>query len=339
MRGRGVEVPVGVGTLPMVVLALWLAVAWHELGHVTGGWLAGFRLQLFAVGPVRVERRGERYRWSFNRALGLWGGFAAMIPNPHVLPSSDALRGKMLLVVAGGPFASLAGGLAGLPAWLVDPLPPRLAFASAIFALTSLVLGLCTLVPIGVGGFVNDGRRLVDLWRDDAPGRRWLANLALAALAPHRRPREWPTDLVENATSGEESDLDGILARWLRYNWHLDRGETADARRWLERALAEVDRLPAPVRPIVESAAAYFYARVEPDPIRARRHFAACAPGFLSRDAMTMVEAAVRLAEGDAAGALAKVREARPILDGASGSSRQYLAEILDGIEQRAAAG
>lgn len=339
LRGRGVEVPVGLESLPLVALTLWLAVVWHELGHVAGGWLAGFRLQLFAVGPLRFERRGPRYRWSFNRSLGLWGGFAATSPDPASLPAGDALRRKMLLVVAGGPVASLAGGLLGLPLWVGDPLPPHLAFGVLIFAVTSIVVGVCTLVPVDIGSFVNDGRRLLDLGRNSAPGRRWLANVALAAVAPYRRPREWPADLVEDATDGAGADLDGVLARWMRHAWHLDRGEIAAARDWLGRALADVDRLPAPVQSIVQSTAADFYARIEPDPVRARRHLAACSTGFVSREALSLIEAGVRLAEGDAAGALAKVREARPVLDGASGSSREYLAEILDGIERRAQAG
>ena len=33
-----------------------LVIAWHELGHVVGGWLSGFRLVLFAVGPLKIER-------------------------------------------------------------------------------------------------------------------------------------------------------------------------------------------------------------------------------------------------------------------------------------------
>ena len=70
LRAR-VDVHVGIESLPVGALLLWLTVVWHEFGHVAGGWLAGFRLQLFSVGPLRLERRGDRYRWSFNRAIGL----------------------------------------------------------------------------------------------------------------------------------------------------------------------------------------------------------------------------------------------------------------------------
>jgi len=61
--------------LPISLLSVWLAIVWHELGHVIGGWLAGFTLHLFAAGPLHVERVGGRLQWGFNRSVGMWAAW------------------------------------------------------------------------------------------------------------------------------------------------------------------------------------------------------------------------------------------------------------------------
>lgn len=45
-----------------LVLIVWLQIVWHEAGHAIGGLLSGHRALAFGVGPLRLERQGERWR-------------------------------------------------------------------------------------------------------------------------------------------------------------------------------------------------------------------------------------------------------------------------------------
>ncbi|MBD0321669.1 MAG: hypothetical protein ICV87_15140, partial [Gemmatimonadetes bacterium] len=89
----------------VAVAAFPLLVGVHELGHLLGGMAVGFRPLLFMVGPLRVERTGERVRTSFTFRNAMFGGLAACVP----MDTRD-LRRRTLWLIAGGPLASLAGG-------------------------------------------------------------------------------------------------------------------------------------------------------------------------------------------------------------------------------------
>lgn len=322
----------GSGFVQILILTLWLAIICHELGHAIGGWLSGFRLHLFAAGPLWVGRVGGRLKWGLNRSLGMWGGVAASMPDSTAI--DGRLQEEMLRMVAGGPVASLTGGLLALPAAMLWPENPRLAAALFTFAAMSAFLGIGTLLPISNFGFVNDGLRILQLWRRDRAGLRWMANVTLCALAASVRPREWPLDLVKQ--DADDETYDGVLAMWLRYSWHLDRKEVADAKSWLERALGNLAALAPPARPSIHASAADFYSRIEPDIERARRHLQeALKPGMVSKEALALAEASVLLLEGEREEAMEAVAEGRAVLDALTGSSRESMVEILDAIEAR----
>jgi hypothetical protein len=167
-------------------------ILWHELGHAFGGWLSGFQLRLLAAGPLRVDLVSERYRFSFNRSLSLWGGVTSTGPRPGSVPSPEAMRRKLMLVVGGGPLASLAGGLLAIPAWLYWETSPNWAVTCALLAFTHLSLALSTLTPMTCLGFPSDGQRVLDLVANNAAGQRGIGTTSLGALALESRPLDWP---------------------------------------------------------------------------------------------------------------------------------------------------
>lgn len=127
--------------LPALVLA---GILWHQFGHACFGWLAGY--------PFRLHR-----------SLSLWGGVTTSTPRSGQIPSPEAMRQKLLLIVAGGPLASLAGGLLALPAWIYWESSPNWAVFCALLAFTNLALALSSLVPMTCTGQPSDGQRLLDL--------------------------------------------------------------------------------------------------------------------------------------------------------------------------------
>jgi hypothetical protein len=315
-----------------------LGILWHEFGHAFGGWLAGFQLRMLAAGPLRVDLGPNGYRFSLNRSLSLWGGVASSSPRPGHIPGPDAMRRKILLVVAGGPLASLAGGLLALPAWLLWETSPNWAVFCALLAFTHLSLAISTLIPLTSLGFHSDGQRLLDLVTNNEAAQRWVATTSLGALALESRPRDWPQAWVEAAwveavTADGGCSYDAVRGMWLRHQWHLDRHEYPHAQTWLERALAKENIWPTASRPLLHASAATFFARhgnQSQDLPRARKHLTlAQRPGFLSPELLALTEAIVLQAEGKADQARALGRQAQSILDQRQGSSRQAIVEDL----------
>ena len=70
-----------VATIAFVVVAAFLALTVHEVGHAIGGRLHGMRLGALIVGPVHIQREPDgRLDWRLNRRLSLVGGVVSSVP-------------------------------------------------------------------------------------------------------------------------------------------------------------------------------------------------------------------------------------------------------------------
>ncbi len=294
-------------------LAIFAAIAWHELGHALAGRLAGFRLYLFAAGPLRIDRLGHSLHFSFNRDIRLWGGVAASIPPPDALPSPAQLQRAMLRLVAGGPIFSLIGALAlpspaqlqramlrlvaGGPifsllgalvllpaAWLLQPLSINAAGLLAITGFLSFAIALATCIPSRAAGFLSDGARILQLLRKGPEAAQWCSLAALSSLSTTLRPRDWPPALIDEIAAIPPSSYDGLMALWIRHNHHADREQWELARTLLHQALDLLDHWPASTRGLLHLSAAFLFATRDRDPAAARHHFTLAAkPGLLDR--------------------------------------------------------
>lgn len=337
IRDDGSSLPtIGPWIWLILVLNIFLVIAWHELGHLIGGWLSGFQFYLYAVGPLRIDRGPRGIEWNFNRNLSLWGGVAATSPAPDKIASPEQLRTQMLSLVAGGPLASLIGVSAFWPATLLWPGQPLPAAAFGIFGFLSAAIFIATMMPIQTGGFMSDGARILNLLKQDSTADPWFAAIILGTLAQARRPREWPAALVNQVTAGTEVNYDAIMAMWMRFSWHLDQGKLNEARHWLDKSLEQVDQWPEAAKPILFASAADFYARYEHDIEKARHYLdKARKPGFVHPSALAITESAVLAAEGRKDEARNTLRRSTPALDMVSGSSRDALAETIAAIEAK----
>lgn len=321
-----------------IVLTLLLVLALHEAGHLLGGRLAGFRMLLYVVGPLRIEQAGERLRLGLNRSLAMWGGVAASVPQ-----DTRDLRRRMLLVVAGGPVTSLLGGAAVLA--LANALGLREAsttslaevlgtMAVIIFGAVSVLIGVVTLIPGKSSGFYTDGARFLRLLRPGPETDREVAVLALTGLSMGgRRPREWDPALVAQALVPAEASLYEPAARLLAHAHALDSGRIDEARAHLEAALARRDLLPEAARPGLFLQAAYFAGVHDGDGRRARELLDQARGGLLvPAHQRLLAEAAVLWREGDSAGALERLDRARALAGQGTdaGSARAELDWIED---------
>lgn len=220
------------------IFGFFVVILLHELGHLLGGKLARFRFVLLIVGPLKVTTSVNGLQFGLNRSLALAGGIAASFPT-----SKQSLRNGFLAMVAGGPIASLvSGGLFLLLYNFLRPANGNLGVGHLllqILSLTSLTIALATLWPSETGGFKSDGRRLLELWRNDpaAMNTNLIALLSANSMAGIR-PRDWDDDLINQllASNSETNNLTPIIASFL-YAHALDKNDLTTAREQLQRLL------------------------------------------------------------------------------------------------------
>jgi hypothetical protein len=299
-------------TMEAVLLLALLApmflvvVAIHEAGHLLAGAARGFRPALFIVGPLKLERRGRAWIAGINRSVTMFGGLAVGIPE-----SVDRIRERMLVLIAGGPAASLLAGAAGLFVLLAlyPPQPARVTLAGSdatiylvllMFTVMSLAIGGIALAPTRTGGYDSDGAQLLKFHRSTPEVEAEVAAITLSTSSlGGRRPREWDTDVLERALSLPPQNARGVLVRLLAHLHALDSGDVDRARRHLHEALANMEHTTRLGRPALLVHAAEFAALHDGDAGTARRHLQAVGDATLvGVHTWRFAEAAVLHAEG-----------------------------------------
>lgn len=258
--------PADLVSLAAGLLAVFLVLLAHELGHVLVGRTGGFRFSLLIVGPLHVQRGTDgRLYWRLNKRLGLAGGIAASVPE-----RLDGLRTAFLRFTAGGPLTSLALGVTTLAIYVgagfadggpATPVPGQEALALGLFTVAagSIAIGFATLIPINVAGFVNDGVRILQLWRPGPPADRHAAVMALGScFIAGRRPREWDPALVRSAVSMPDGSYDDALGHYMAYFHALDRADPQAAETHVRAMVELADGVPDAFRPVIELESAYF---------------------------------------------------------------------------------
>jgi hypothetical protein len=320
---------------------LWLVAAVHEAGHLLAGRIVGFRFVLFVVGPLRIERPGNRVRVGWNRDFTLGSGVAVCAP-----VHTRQLRLRMAATDLGGPIASLVFGLLllrygdmpeqlGLPA-LAKTLLVIVFNACGVF---SLLTGfLLNVVPLPLGSrHRNDIQKLLLLVRPGAQGDRATAQLALfAAAMAGQRPREYDPTWLQAATGLQDGSAEEAVGHQYAYQSALDRGDIQAAGQHLDRALALKAQLPVAFVPALLMEAAYYTALYRGDAATARAYLEQAKSGRdNSRVTWLRAEAAVLKAEGDAESARMRVSEALEVLAAAGEPVALYQRECLEAVVGR----
>jgi hypothetical protein len=274
-----------------------LVIGWHELGHVVGGWYSGFRLMLFAVGPLKIERVWGRLQVRFNRSPQMWGGLAATAPLDGVARDAAFMRWALVRIVAGGPLFSLLGAAGAGAVLLFVNWQTQAGLLIAMVGVMSLLIGVVTLMPLSTGGYRSDGARLLQMLRGGAEADRWANLSILSGLAMTSRPRDWPGDLVAASCQEGNSGFDAISGFWMRALYHIDRNEYDEAARWIGQALEREQDWPKPARALLHASAAYIFA-MQGDASGARKQWMeTTGGGFHMKEHLLLAEAAVLLVE------------------------------------------
>jgi hypothetical protein len=324
-------VALGAALLPLLVLA-------HELGHVAGGKLAGFRAVLVVVGFARWQKEDGRWRMTLNRSTALMGGLAVWVPQGR--NNTPPRLGRVIL---GGPLASLAGGAAGVALWLaLPPLAPGDGFATVaayvavgVLGFGNLFLAAVSLAPTRAGGFHSDGARLLGLRRGGPALERETAIFLLSGASyAGARPRDWDTALVRKAVGEADGSLFHAVGVQLAFSHACDRGELDAAREHAHALLAVEEVFPPMVRPVVRLGLVPFFALRAGEGERARELVERSGDGLLiDRHLRHLAQAAAAWTAGDAARAAAELARAeaelpRAVDRGAAAVAADLLREL-----------
>jgi hypothetical protein len=265
----------------------------HEIGHLIGGLSRGMRFLLLIVGPFgwHASASGPRFEWNTNVAL--MGGLAATLPTEV----GSSLRRQLLVMIAGGPLASLLLAIFAIAA--VIYVDARIAAYCIIIAATSFGIFLVTLIPMRAGGFMSDGMQLIDVWRGGtAVVERSALMRIFAQSLDGVRPRDWDPEALAELSRADSADPTRRTG-WLLYSfmWAMDGRRDADIAHYRALLESRVDGYPSGFRQSVHVELA-IGAWLAGDTDAVRRHLAASEGGIVEKSRRLLAQAALARLEG-----------------------------------------
>ncbi len=313
-------------TLLLGIPALFIAaIVVHELGHLAGGLLVGFRFVMVMIGPVLLRRTGDRLELHLLRGRAVAGGLAAAMPR-----DDRNLRPRFAMMVAGGPLANLLAFL--LCVLLVIALAPVLqrggylasqaGFLVNYFALANFILVVLNIIPYHSRGFDSDGRQFLDLVAGRERAERKCLQVAMVAQSRSgRRPREYDPTLLQRLLALRDNHVgaaaEDAVSYLLAYYYHIDRGEVELAGGYVDQLLTSLEGYNAALRSGVLVESTYFLAMYRKDAAAASQLLAqADKRSFVEQHTLLRAEAALALAED-------RFEDARRLAGQASVASQQ----------------
>lgn len=266
----------------------------HEIGHVLGGLSQGMRFLMLIVGPFgwHASSSGPKFQW--NTDLALMGGVAAMLPK-----KIGATRRQLLVLIAGGPLASLA--LAMCTIALATVCDPRFAAYCTFVAATSFGIFVVTLIPVRSGGFMSDGLQIIDVLRggNSIIGRNSLMQIFAQSL-DGVRPRDWDSSAIDELARADSKDslqrTGGLLYLLARA---MDCRHDGDIMRYRALLESSVDGYPSGFKQSIHIELA-ICAWLAGDTDAVRRHLKASKGGIVEKSRRLLAQAALAKLEGRA---------------------------------------
>jgi hypothetical protein len=325
----GLHLPHLAGNGVLLLPALYVTIAVHEVGHLLAGRIVGMRPGGIIIGGIVIFKSGDRWLTRFDYRRMFSGGIAKVLPQERDF--RPACYGWM---IAGGPLASLvftvACGLVelrygrGTWGWLDTLL------------LTALLLTVVSLIPISSGLNRSDGARLWMLMRRPEQSRPWMALLALQTEETRGvLPRDWDLELVSQMLTASPSSGEYPFIQLLAFYRCTDQKKEEVALQHLENALANSASAGKILRQCIflEAASSSAFSRGNASQARTWVERAGEVKEPVSTDS---VEAAIAIREeryGDALQFLASARariERRKLDSGLARFAKEKLSEYED---------
>jgi hypothetical protein len=315
--GGGAAIPPGQGVLTLLLLmpAYFLAVGLHEAGHAAAGAWMNFDLRMYVVGPFMWQKNSSGWRFKWNKNVNISGGLVIALP-----VTMEKLARRFSIYILGGAISSLllaAIAFAGNRLFVrfnQDAAAEVIATFFSILAVLSLFIFLITMVPVRMGGFYTDGARALRFLRggEIAQFEVLLMKIVTGSTAGVR-PKLLNTDEIREAISLAaklNSPMKVYLHSYL-YQSAFDKENLEEAENHLQEYMAGVDEIPDGFKGSAFLDAAFFYALVRRDQIKAEEFWNQYKPSAVISKALVLAtEAAMMSLQGNIQVASQKVEQA-----------------------------
>jgi hypothetical protein len=233
----------GMTSLDALFAALASAVLLHESGHLVAALMMRFEILGIGLGPLRVSRTNGK--WTVRPSGRLFSASISAVPR-----NMERWRERMLVVIAGGPMATLlTGWAAALMFFLYPPQEWTRTFLAALVQL-SCFLFLLGLIPNGKGSPIrNDARLFLTFWNETQEAREiFLYHLVVQLKISGISPRNFPEQLIRTIAAVDRGRPDSMrfYAQTVEL-WARGRNDEATAEAWLARA-GELGKFGLPTR-------------------------------------------------------------------------------------------
>lgn len=322
------------GTVYLGFLAILLSgIAVHECGHALATIFVRFKLVSISIGPLALQLVSRRIRL---RRSGLaLGGLTMAVPQ-----GTENLRERFMVMIAAGPATSIIAGVTAIAVGRAIRSSSWGGWCSA-WGYGSLLLAVLSLIP-NRKFYYSDGARFALLMRNTPSAERNCAMLALSAAASAgTRPRDWNSEILHAACVGpDDGSGDGLRAALFGYEYAMDSRKFDEAGKFLNLAIASIDKCPPQTKAGLALDAAFFHSMVNSDAGAAREWLIRSNTKLVQdRYAVLMVEAAVLSVEGKILEAKRKATASRAVLAHATLAGFARAAEDwLNDIEARCGA-
>ncbi|MEH6942069.1 site-2 protease family protein [Bacillus sp. JJ722] len=183
----------------------------HELGHVFGGKLAGYKFLYMTVGPITIKK-DPNLKVVPNNTWITFGGVASCVPTEINL--SDLVK-RHTLFVAGGPILTVIASIISLAIWFVTEND-----VAMMFTILNTSIFFATAIPFQ-GTFKSDGSVFLLLQKGGKEVETFLAELLLMIeMMSPKSPIYWEKQLILEAKNVEVS-IDTIMAAYSIFYYQL----------------------------------------------------------------------------------------------------------------------
>lgn len=272
----------------LLIPALYVAIAAHELGHLLVARLVGMQPGGIAIGGFVFYKSGAHWVRRFDWRRMVSGGFAIPLSR-----TDEFRRARFAWMVAGGPLASiLLSGASAL--FIVNRGNGAAEWAGTLFWASALTI--TSLLPISSGVNKSDGLRFWELLWHPKRSRAGIALLKIQTQdAQGVEPANWNANILRQAMeidSAPEYSYCQLLACYRA----SDQGDEQGAAGYLENALAHSRRSGRLMRYCLSLEAACVSALVRHNAANARAWFE-CARKLRKPESGESVLGAIALCE------------------------------------------
>ncbi len=211
----------------------------HEVGHLIGGLLTGYRLVSFRIGSTALTRHGGRFSLrSYNLA---YRGVQCIMAPPDTTPETM----PYVIYNAGGIIANAVTAIAATAALLQYSHIPSLIFYLLLFtAITGFILTVSSSIPKKSNGNNNDAYTIMLFHRNILSRKLFADQMHIKAMLINgTRPKDIPENLFEIPSPTDYFDDTHVSAVIMAASRKLDTGDTAKAHAILREAESHRDEI------------------------------------------------------------------------------------------------